>query len=43
MTLRITRETLRKRRAVKGTQRMSPETVRGWLGDEGRAGAARRA
>jgi GT2 family glycosyltransferase len=39
MTLRITRETLRKRRAVKGSQRMSPGAVRSWLGDEGRAGA----
>ena len=37
MTLRITRETLRKRRVVKGAQRMSPKALRGWLGDEGRA------
>jgi GT2 family glycosyltransferase len=36
MTLRMTRETLRKRQAVKGAQRMSPNAVRGWLGDEGR-------
>src|SRR5262245_32723947 len=42
MTLRITRETLRKRRAVKGSQRISPKAVRAWLGDEGRAGVGTR-
>jgi len=36
MTLRMMRETLRKRRAVKDGQRMSPKAVRGWLGDQGR-------
>lgn len=36
MTLRITRQTLRKRRAVRAAQQMSPKAVRGWLGDEGR-------
>ena len=36
MTLRMIRGTLRKRRAVKAGQRMSPKAVRGWLGDEGR-------
>jgi GT2 family glycosyltransferase len=36
MTVRITRQTLRKRRAVKAGQRISPKTVRSWLGDEGR-------
>jgi hypothetical protein len=42
MTLRITRETLQKRRAVKASQRVSPKAVRGWLGDEGRAAVGRR-
>jgi GT2 family glycosyltransferase len=37
LTLRLTRETLRKRRAVKGGQRMTPKAVREWLDDEGRA------
>jgi GT2 family glycosyltransferase len=41
MTLKITRETLRKRRAVKAGQRVSPKAVRGWLGVDGRAAAAR--
>ena len=36
MTLRITRQTLQKRRAVKAGQRMSPKAVRSWLGDDGR-------
>jgi GT2 family glycosyltransferase len=43
MTLRITRQTLRKRRAVKAGQRMSPKTVRSWLGDEGRTAVGPRA
>ncbi len=37
LTIRNTRATLRKRRAVKARQRMSPKAVRGWLGDEGRS------
>jgi GT2 family glycosyltransferase len=33
MTLRIFRETLRKRRAAKATQRMDPRALRHWLGE----------
>ena len=36
LTLGMVGETLRKRRAVKEGQRMSPKSVRAWLGDEGR-------
>ena len=42
MTLRITRQTLRKRSAVKASQRVSPKAVRGWLGVEGRTAIGRR-